>query len=122
MPDAELRVQTDDGVSLAGQRAGTGPAIVLLHGLTATRRYIVMGSRVLERAGLLVLAYDARGHGRSSAAPDARAYGYERLARDLEQVLDARGSNGRRSRAPRWARTPPCASRSSIPRASRRLG
>ena len=91
MPDAELRVQTDDGVSLAGQRAGTGPAIVLLHGLTATRRYIVMGSRMLERAGLLVLAYDARGHGRSSAAPDARAYGYERLARDLEQVLDREG-------------------------------
>ncbi len=87
----ELRVQTDDGVSLAGQRAGVGPAIVLLHGLTATRRYVVMGSRALERAGLLVLAYDARGHGRSSPAPDPGAYGYERLARDLEQVLDAEG-------------------------------
>lgn len=91
MPDAELRVHTDDGVSLAGQRAGGGPAIVLLHGLTATRRYIVMGSRALERASMLVLAYDARGHGSSSPAPDARAYGYERLARDLEQVLDAEG-------------------------------
>ena len=91
MPETELRVHTDDGVSLDGQLAGTGPAIVLLHGLTATRRYIVMGSRALERAGLLVLAYDARGHGRSSAAPDARAYGYERLAQDLEQVLDAEG-------------------------------
>jgi pimeloyl-ACP methyl ester carboxylesterase len=88
-------IHADDGVLLsggrAGEQAGAGPAIVLLHGLTATRRYVVMGSRVLERAGLRVLAYDARGHGRSDPAPDARAYGYERLARDLRNVLDAEG-------------------------------
>ncbi len=63
---------------------------MLLHGLTATRRYVVMGSRALERSGYTVLAYDARGHGRSSAAPD-RAYGYEELAADLLAVLDAAG-------------------------------
>ena len=40
---------------------------MLLHGLTATRRYVVMGSRVLERSGHRVIAYDARGHGRSDA-------------------------------------------------------
>ena len=39
--------------------------VVLLHGLTATRRYVVMGSRALERAGHRVIAYDARGHGES---------------------------------------------------------
>jgi pimeloyl-ACP methyl ester carboxylesterase len=91
MPDVELLVQTDDGVTLAGEQAGTGPAIVLLHGLTATRRYLVMGSRALERGGLRVLAYDARGHGRSTPARDPRAYGYERLARDLQEVLDSQG-------------------------------
>jgi pimeloyl-ACP methyl ester carboxylesterase len=107
----ELSVLTDDGVSLAGEvaertspsREGTGGnvaetglggeaagvPIVLLHGLTATRRYVVMGSRLLERSGYRVIAYDARGHGRSGPAPDPRAYGYERLARDLEAVLDA---------------------------------
>jgi pimeloyl-ACP methyl ester carboxylesterase len=38
MPDtAELSILTDDGVRLAGEQAGTGPPIVLLHGLTATR-------------------------------------------------------------------------------------
>lgn len=104
----ELRVTTDDGVHLAGEdldiarpaidrpgrpgRPGSpGPPIVLLHGLTATRRYVVMGSRVLERSGLRVSSYDARGHGHSSPAPDARAYGYERLAADLLAVLDALG-------------------------------
>jgi pimeloyl-ACP methyl ester carboxylesterase len=88
----ELSIRTDDGVLLAGEDSESDPArppIVLLHGLTATRRYVVMGSRLLERAGHRVVAYDARGHGRSSPAPDRAAYGYERLARDLEAVLDA---------------------------------
>ncbi|HYM46501.1 MAG TPA: alpha/beta hydrolase [Solirubrobacteraceae bacterium] len=85
----ELKIQTDDRVALAGEQAGSGPVIVLLHGLSATRRYVVMGSRLLERSGLRVLAYDARGHGRSSAPRDRRAYGYERLARDLLAVLDS---------------------------------
>lgn len=92
MPDtAELSILTDDGVRLAGEQAGTGPPIVLLHGLTATRGYVVMGSRALERAGHRVVAYDARGHGRSTAAPDPGAYGYECLARDLEALLDTLG-------------------------------
>jgi pimeloyl-ACP methyl ester carboxylesterase len=80
-----------DGVTLSGDDAGAGPAVVLLHGLTATRRYVVMGSRLLERSGHRVLAYDARGHGLSTAAPERTAYGYEHLAADLQAVLDAVG-------------------------------
>ncbi len=85
----ELRIATDDGVELAGEQAGEGPPIVLLHGLTATRRYVTMGSRLLERSGRRVIAYDARGHGHSGRAPDPKAYGYERLARDLLAVMDS---------------------------------
>jgi pimeloyl-ACP methyl ester carboxylesterase len=77
-----------DGVRLSVSDHGSGPAIVLLHGLTATRRYVVMGSRTLERSGHRVVAYDARGHGRSSPAPSPSAYGYDDLAGDLEAVLD----------------------------------
>src|SRR5271165_752750 len=80
-----------DGVTLSGEVAGSGTPVVLLHGLTATRRYVVMGSRMLERSGHRVLSYDARGHGRSSPAAQPGAYGYEHLAADLEQVLDALG-------------------------------
>ena len=87
----ELSVVTDDGTTLAGEESGTGPAIVLLHGLTATRRYVVMGSRTLERSGYRVIAYDARGHGRSQPAPAPDAYGYDILAADLRAVLDAAG-------------------------------
>jgi 3-oxoadipate enol-lactonase len=90
----ELSIATGDGVTLSGEDsdlARPGPPIVLLHGLTATRRYVVMGSRTLQRSGYRVIGYDARGHGRSTAAPDPVAYGYERLALDLEAVLDALG-------------------------------
>jgi pimeloyl-ACP methyl ester carboxylesterase len=76
---------------LAIEEAGEGTAVVLLHGLTATRRYVVMGSRVLERGGHRVIAYDARGHGESPPAPSPEAYGYDDLVADLRDVLDARG-------------------------------
>src|SRR5581483_8487151 len=84
---SEITVQSA-GVELAGDDGGEGIPVVLLHGLTATRRYVVMGSRSLERSGHRVIAYDARGHGRSSPAP---AYGYPELGGDLEAVLDTFG-------------------------------
>jgi pimeloyl-ACP methyl ester carboxylesterase len=76
------------GIELWVEQRGEGIPVVLLHGLTATHRYVVMGSRSLERSGHRVVAYDARGHGRSSAAPDPSAYGYDVLVDDLEAVLD----------------------------------
>lgn len=63
---------------------------MLLHGLSATRRYVVMGSRLLERRGYRLIAYDARGHGSSTAPEDRGAYRYQELVGDLEAVLDDR--------------------------------
>ncbi len=76
------------GGTLAGEIAGTGHTIVLLHGLTATRRYVVQGSRALEREGYRIVAYDARGHGVSSPAPSSDGYEYADLIADLERLLD----------------------------------
>jgi pimeloyl-ACP methyl ester carboxylesterase len=87
---AEREVQRG-GVRLSASDDGSGPAVVLLHGLTATRRYVVMGSRAVERSGHRVVAYDARGHGRSSPAPAPGGYGYDELAGDLLRVLDELG-------------------------------
>ena len=87
---AELSIESG-GVTLAGEEAGEGIPVVLLHGLTATRRYVVMGSRALERDGHRVIAYDARGHGESTPAPDPDAYDYDDLVTDLQAVLDDRG-------------------------------
>jgi pimeloyl-ACP methyl ester carboxylesterase len=83
-----LRIAASDGTRLAGEESGEGPPVVLLHGLTATRRYVVMGSRLLERSGHRVIAYDARGHGRSDPPPSRDAYGYPHLSEDLLSVLD----------------------------------
>ena len=87
MPEAQRTVDSD-GVKLAVSVDGEGPAVVLLHGLTATHRYVVMGSKALPRAGFQTVAYDARGHGASSPAP---GYSYAALADDLGAALDALG-------------------------------
>ena len=86
----EFTVQ-NGGVALSGEESGEGPAVLLLHGLTATRRYVVMGSRLLERGGHRVVQYDARAHGHSSPAPSQDAYAYDLLADDAIAVMDARG-------------------------------
>ena len=60
---------------------------MLLHGLTATRRYVVHGSSGLARRGLRQVTYDARGHGESDPAPPGGGYGFPELVADLEQVI-----------------------------------
>jgi 3-oxoadipate enol-lactonase len=94
MSDAahDFSLDTPTGVQLGGERAGSGVPIVLLHGLTATRRYVLMGSRYLARAGAELIAFDARGHGESSPAPDPAAYEYADMVRDLEIVVQTVGT------------------------------
>src|SRR3954447_2222083 len=73
---------------LRGETEGDGPAVLMLHGLTATRRYVVHGSHALARAGHWTVAYDARGHGESDAPDDEGAYEYSDLVDDLLAVMD----------------------------------
>src|SRR5680860_728341 len=77
------------GVAIRGEREGEGPVLVCCHGLTATRRYVLHGSRLLARRGLRVVSYDARGHGESGPAPSSDRYGYPDLADDLERVIES---------------------------------
>jgi pimeloyl-ACP methyl ester carboxylesterase len=72
-------------ITLEGEWAGDGPPVLLLHGLSATRRNVVQGSRALIKRGYRLISYDARGHGASSPAP---RYEYSDLVADLEAVLD----------------------------------
>jgi pimeloyl-ACP methyl ester carboxylesterase len=81
------------GVLLSGEAAGEGTPVLLLHGLTATRRYVVHGSRALEHGGCRVISYDARGHGSSGPAPTPVDYGYPLLADDAVAVLDQTGTD-----------------------------
>lgn len=74
---------------LEGEATGEGPPVVLCHGITATRRYVLHGSKALPRAGYEVVTYDARGHGESTPAPVGEGYGYPHLVADLERVVDS---------------------------------
>lgn len=95
MPDAPVEFVVGSEPTIRGETAGTGAPIVLCHGITATRRSVVHGSRALERAGHEVVAYDARGHGESDPAPAGAGYGYPELVGDLERVVAARVGEGR---------------------------
>jgi pimeloyl-ACP methyl ester carboxylesterase len=74
----------EGSITLKGETLGDGPPVVLLHGLSATRRNVVQGSRALVKRGYRLIAYDARGHGQSQPGP---SYEYSDLVEDLEAVL-----------------------------------
>jgi 3-oxoadipate enol-lactonase len=84
----EIELGGAGGIVLSGETAGDGPDVVLLHGLSATRRNVVQGSRHLVKRGYRLIAYDARGHGLSAPPTDPEAYEYSDLVADLDRVLD----------------------------------
>ena len=76
-----------DGTSLAYQRAGEGPAVVLVSGAMST------GATVAPLAGLLAkrftaVCYDRRGRGQSG---DTQPYEVAREVEDLAALIDAVG-------------------------------
>lgn len=75
------------GVDLAYSRAGTGPVVIIAHGLTSSRaRNAATGlldlSPVTE-AGYTLISYDARGHGESAGTTNPDDYLWSSLAEDL---------------------------------------
>jgi pimeloyl-ACP methyl ester carboxylesterase len=93
----EARLLLDEsGPQLVGEEMGDGPPVVLCHGITATRRYVLHGSKALPRAGYRVITYDARGHGESEPAPAGQGYGYPELVKDLETVVAGHLGEGER--------------------------
>lgn len=91
---AVRRFATTGPPAIRGEAAGEGPPIVLCHGITATRRSVVHGSRRLERAGHTVVSYDARGHGESDPAPPGGGYGYPEMRGDLGAVIGSEAGGG----------------------------
>ncbi|MGB7589328.1 MAG: alpha/beta hydrolase [Solirubrobacterales bacterium] len=88
------RFSTGQAPRIYGEVAGEGTPVVLCHGITATRRYVIHGSQALQRSGHRVVCYDARGHGESDPAPGGRGYGYPELVADLESVVAATVGDG----------------------------
>ena len=85
---AVKRTVPGDGVELSLVEAGdpARPTVVFIHGYPDTKE---LWTPVLERLAdrFHVVAYDVRGAGESSRPRGPVAYGYERLAGDLEAVI-----------------------------------
>jgi 3-oxoadipate enol-lactonase len=95
MPAEPAAFEIAAAAALRGEREGEGAPVVLCHGITATRRQILHGSRALARAGHTVISYDARGHGESDAAPPGESYVYPEMVADLEAVVADQVGEGR---------------------------
>ena len=78
-----------NGVRIRYVEQGSGPAIVLMHGMTGTldRHFIANGVFANLAQDHRVIAIDLRGHGKSGKPHDPRAYG-EEMARDVVRLLD----------------------------------
>jgi pimeloyl-ACP methyl ester carboxylesterase len=94
MPPEAVAFSTATAPAIRGEVVGEGPPIVLCHGITATRHSVIHGSRRLERAGHMVVSYDARGHGESDPAPPDAGYGYPELKGDLAAVVEEQAGGG----------------------------
>ena len=83
-----------DGIRIAYRTAGSGPAVMLVHG-TALSQVIWRGfgySR--ELAGdFTVITPDLRGHGHSDKPHERHAYTMESMVTDVLAVLDATGTD-----------------------------
>ncbi|MEW2520239.1 alpha/beta fold hydrolase [Actinacidiphila alni] len=89
-PRRELSVVSADGTRIHVEEYGRadGPPIVLSHGWTCSTLFWAPVVRRLT-ADFRVIAYDQRGHGRSTYPAARSSYGTRQLADDLEAVLAA---------------------------------
>jgi len=83
-----------DGVRLAYEVVGEGPAVLLLHGFASSARinWVRPGvAGALADGGFQVLSYDARGHGGSDAPHQPAAYGADAMVDDARALADHLG-------------------------------
>jgi pimeloyl-ACP methyl ester carboxylesterase len=81
-----------DGVELAYERHGEGPAVVMVHGFGSSRMQNWKSTGWyggLTAAGFSIVAMDCRGHGESGKPHDETAYGHDRMAEDVLGVMQA---------------------------------
>ncbi|HZS91011.1 MAG TPA: alpha/beta hydrolase [Chloroflexota bacterium] len=76
-----------NGVDLHYLRVGTGPHLVMLHGLTGNQAVWHLTMVPLLRQSFCITTYDMRGHGKSGMPPTG--YTTDDMADDLKGLMDA---------------------------------
>jgi soluble epoxide hydrolase/lipid-phosphate phosphatase len=84
-----VRMVRTNGINLAVYEAGSGPAIVLLHGFPGLAFSWRHQIPAFVAAGYRVIAPDLRGYGRSEAPGKVEDYDIAHLTGDLVGLLDA---------------------------------
>jgi pimeloyl-ACP methyl ester carboxylesterase len=84
--DEILSLRSHDGGSISVISRGTGPPILLSHGVTLSVRTWVKQMESLPETGFRTIAFDHRGHGESSVG-DA-GHTLDTLAADMRTVLE----------------------------------
>jgi pimeloyl-ACP methyl ester carboxylesterase len=85
------RFSSFDGVEIAFDTWGEGPPVLLLHGFASSHRGSWVTTGVVDAltgVGRRVVAWDARGHGRSEKPHDPAAYDDDAMVRDAIALLD----------------------------------
>src|SRR4030095_553779 len=80
-----------DGTTIAFDRLGDGPPVVLVCGFPTDRKYPNGPLASLLASGFTVLNYDRRGRGDSG---DTQPYAVEREFEDLDAVIGEAGAGG----------------------------
>lgn len=88
-----MRVMMDDGVALDVTDAGSGPALLLVHGFGGAKEDFADHIDALAERHRVV-TFDHRGHGESDGPPQLDAYSLNRMAADVLGVADALGIDG----------------------------
>ncbi len=83
-----IRYISSDGLKIAVETFGYGPAVVFGHGLTGNRHWSRKQLSPLADSYRLVI-YDQRGHCDSSPVTDPLLYAPQRMAEDVGAILDA---------------------------------
>lgn len=80
-------IETADGTQLFVRDWGDGAPVVFISGWALTSEIWAYQMAPLSESGLRCIAYDRRGHGRSS--DPGRGFDYDTLADDLAAIVDA---------------------------------
>jgi len=92
LESSELQYFDSDGTKLAYFVEGSGPPVILVHGLMVDSQinWRARGTATLLAQDLQVIGLDMRGHGNSDKPHDAKDYGVE-VVNDVIRLLDHLG-------------------------------